>query len=66
MLPRAIRGVTWLDRVAKPFKRFKQFARLNAAVPKSEVTEKEEFEGRLTKTRAGRKRVDNVYFSHTV
>jgi len=37
MRPRAIQGVPGLNPDVSPFERFKQFARLIAAVPKSEL-----------------------------
>lgn len=37
MRPRAIQSVPGLDSAASPFDRFKQFARMIAAVPKTET-----------------------------
>jgi hypothetical protein len=40
MRPRLIQGVPGLDPDATPFARFEQFARMIAAVPKSELEKK--------------------------
>jgi hypothetical protein len=61
--PRAIQGVPGLDPNARPFERFTQFARLIAAVPKTEVEKMTKKSG-LAKNGAGlkkRKGSPNVY-----
>jgi hypothetical protein len=54
MRPRAIQGVPGLDPCASPFERFKQFARMIAAVPHSE-TEKQANKSGSAKNGAGLK-----------
>jgi len=55
MRPRAIQGVPGLNPSATPFERFEQFARLIAAVPKSEL-EKEIKKSGSAKNGAGLKK----------
>jgi hypothetical protein len=55
MRPRAIQGIPGLDPQASPFERFKQFARMIAAVPKSETENGIEKSG-SAKSGAGSKR----------
>jgi hypothetical protein len=52
--PRAIQGVPGLNPDASPFDRFQQFARMIAAVPKSEVEKKKIKKSGSAKKDAGR------------
>ena len=58
MRPRAIQSVPGLDPRATPFERFERFARIIAAVPKSEV-ENETKQSGSAKHGAGLKRKDH-------